>query len=414
MSRTRRTTRRAAVALFALSTGCSAVLGFREGTLARGLEGDPCADGMQGECAAGLTCQTAHCAPPSTCDGGGCAPDGSAPTSAVITSFVGEPGGLIAVNGYVYFTHDDAVYGCSTTQPCPTGQVVYSQPINPRPRLIAIYGSQVAWADSVAGKVSYCFLGMLNRCNAAISFDEPGVAALTTETSSGNLYFVNTGAGTGGESELRRHDGRSVGMATTTIATLPTTGPLVSVVSDGPQSQFVQIGRMAYSVFTPVGADAGPSIVHALEPDDSLISPPAAAAIMVIGRRVVWTRPLGKGGGFAQCPIVEGEVACDPAKIRTFAAAAEEVTAAASTSDRVVWAHRTDDTSDISFCKPSPLDFSERACTPTVLVTGLAGRVSAMTVEPSPLGPDSPSKRVFFVLSDANSGKIEIRRVDLP
>jgi hypothetical protein len=408
-----RAVRRTALALFALSTGCSAILGFHDGTAARGVEGDPCDDGTRASCAAGLTCQLAHCMPV-TCADASCAPDsGGGPTSTVVTSFIGEPGGLVALTGYVYYTRDNGVYGCSATQPCDVEQVMYSQPIDPRPRVISAYGSLVAWADPVAGKLSYCYFGMLNRCNSALTLDERGVRALATDLSTGELYLVNAGSGTGQSSDLRVY-ARDSAVTTRTVATLPSTSGLVSVVADGSQRQFVQIGRTAYSVVTPVGADAGPSVVNALASEDAGLPAPATAAILVASRRVIWTRAADEGDGLSQCPIAEGEIACDPATIKPFAAAGDAVTAAASTANMVVWARLRGTSSDVYFCKPTPSDFSERACTPTLLVGDRVGRISALTIEPSPVGPDNPTKRVFFVLTEPGSGRVSIERATLP
>jgi hypothetical protein len=406
--------RRAALALVALCTGCSAVLGFHDATSARGLQGDPCDEGAQTECASGLSCQHAHCISADGCGEGGCSAEGGVgPASSVVASFVGEPGGLVVVDEYVYYAHDSAVYGCTATQPCNTEQIMYSQAVDPRPRGMSLYGNLVAWTDPVAGKISYCYMSMLNRCNMAFTLNESGVRALAPEPTSGDLYFVNAGAGTGQSSDLRVHTQRNLGQ-TRTIATLPATSALVSLVTDGSQRQFVQLGRAAYSVVTPVGADAGPSVVHALAPEDVALVPPATAAILVAARRVIWTRGADQGNGMSQCPIVEGETACDPATIEPFAGAGDDVTAAASTADTVVWATRKGSTSDVFSCRPTPSDFSERACAATVLAAGLVGRISAIAIEPKLFGPDPASKRVFFVLTEPAGGKVSIQRTLLP
>jgi hypothetical protein len=176
----------------------------------------------------------------------------------------------------------------------------------------------------------------------------------------------------------------------------------------------VQVGRAAYSVVTPVGVDAGPSVVHALAPEDIALVPPATAAILVSARRVIWTRGANQGNGMSQCPIVEGETACDPATIQPFAAAGDDVTAAASTPDTVVWATQKGSTSDVYSCKPTPSDFSQQACTPTALATGLVGRITALAIERGLVGPDAASKRVFFVLTEPSGGKVTIQRTQLP
>lgn len=406
-----RAIRRGALALFALSTGCSTLLGFHDGTAARGAAGDPCDDARG--CGDGLACALARCVP-AACGDGGCAPttEGGA-ASGVVTTFTGEPGGLVARDGYVYYTRDSAVYGCSATAPCDAEHVMFSQPIDPRPRVISPYGSLVAWADPVAGKLSYCYFGMLNRCSMALTLDEPGVRALASDPSSGRLYLVNTGSGAGQSSDLRVY-ARDNAVPSSTVATLPGTSALASVATDGAQRQFVQLGRTAYSVVTPVGADAGPSAVHALVSEDAALSPPATAAILVAARRVIWTRASDRGNGLSQCAITEGETACDAATIKPFAAAGDDVTAAASTPDLVAWATQRGGTSDVSFCKPTPGDFSERACTPTLLASGRVGRISALTIEPSPIGPDMPPKRVFYVLAEQGTGRVTIERALLP
>jgi hypothetical protein len=314
----------------------------------------------------------------------------------------------------VYFAHDNVISGCAGQVPCPQPQTMYSSTIDPRPRILSGDGSLVVWADPVAGRLSRCFFGMLSRCDTAISWDQPGIRAITAESSTGDVYLVNGGTGpTGKESEVRVISDRNGG-SVATLTTLPTASALTAIVSDGPQRKLVQIGRLAYSVFTPSGVDAGPSVVNTLVDEGPALAPPAAAAIMVVARRVVWTRAADRGGGLAQCPILEGSVVCDPASVRPFAGANDEITAATSTADTVVWARHAAGDDELDYCKPPTGDTSEHACLPVRPAKVLAGRVSAIAIEPTPIGPDNPAKKVYFVVSDPSTGATFIERAQIP
>lgn len=404
--------------LLLLGTGCGAILGFHDGKGGDGVEGDSCQPGVGAEgCANGFTCYRGACRSlASVCSdgGGGCEQSGGDPTTGTVATFRGEPGGLIAVNGFVYFTHDDGVFGCAGAQACPNPQVMYSNEINPHPRVITLDGSLVAWADPVAGQLSRCFFGMLDRCRTVRTDSQPGLQAMTVDPALGELYVVAGGAGAKGkESELRQITDRNGGAATV-VATLPSTSQAVAIASDGPQRKFVQIGRAAYSVFTPTGADAGPSLVNMLAGEDPALAPPATAAIMVVGRRVVWTRPADRGGGFSQCAILDGSKACDPSSVTLFAGANDEITAAAATNNTVVWARTAGAESEVYFCKPYLADTSAQACRPELLAKGLAGRISAIAIEPTSLGPNNPSRKLYFVRSESQTGNVFIERAQLP
>ncbi|MDB4937370.1 MAG: hypothetical protein JWP87_4342 [Labilithrix sp.] len=400
--------------LCASGVGCSAILGFHDGALAQGREGEPCnVEGTHTGCADGLTCRGDRCVAQTACDGG-CTDGGNGDAGgdpAVIATLDGTPGDVLSLNGFVYFTHTGGVYGCAADKPCPMPAVMYAQSVNPSPQVLAPYGSLVTWADPVAGKLSYCYFGQLVRCSSATTFTEPGVSAVTTDTSTGRLYWVNRNAGAK-QSDLRAlaTDGTN---QTSTIVTLPAAGTGVSLASDGPQRKLVQIGRSAFSIFTPTGSDAGPSVVHELVKEDPLLAEPAKAAIMVSARRVIWTRASDRGGGLAQCEILEGETTCEPTSVTTFAAAGMDVTAAAATSDRVVWAQRGGSGTEVWTCAPTPGDFSERACVPERLA-GELGRVSALTIEPSVQGPDVVARYAYFVMSELKTPSFVVERVRLP
>lgn len=406
------------ISIVALCTGCGGLLGFHDGALAQGKEGDPCGtSATDPSCDNGRACDNGTCKPlSSNCVDGGsdCREGGADPTTGTVASFKGDPGGVLASSGFVYFAHDDTISGCAAQDPCPRPQTMYFNPVNPHPRVLAHYGSLVAWADPVAGKVSYCFFGALARCGTATTFDQPGVRAMTTDYSSGNLYLVNGGTGpTGKDSELRVLSQRPA-VSITTVTTLPAASALTAMVSDGPQRKFVQIGRVGFSVVTPTGLDAGPSVVHTLVDEDPALAAPATASILIVGRRVLWTRAADRGGGISQCAILEGAVVCDPLSVRSFAGANDEITAATSNADSVVWARHTSNDDELYFCKPSASDMSEGACVPVRLAKGLRGRVSAITIEPAPLGPDNPAKKVYFVVSEPSTGNVFVERAQIP
>lgn len=407
------------IAILALCTGCGAILGFQDGSLALGKDGQPCQAGVTDqECASGLSCDEGTCRSPSSIcarSDAGCLEGGNGdPTSGTVASFTGEPGGILAMNGYVYFAHDEVISGCAGQIPCPQPQIMYSNPIDPRPRILVNDGSLVAWADPVAGRLSRCFFGMLMRCDTALSWDQPGIRAVTADSTTGDLFVVNGGTGpTGSASDLRVISDRGGG-SITTVATLPTANATSAIVSDGPQRKLVQIGRVAYSVFTPSGIDAGASIVNTLVDEGLAVSPPSTAAIMVVARRVVWTRTADQGGGLSQCPILEGAVVCDPDSVRLFAGRNDEITAATSTADTVVWARHAVGVDEIYSCKPPIGDTSEHACLPVLLAKVLRGRVSAIAIEPTPVGPNNPARKVYYVVSDPSTGATFIERGQIP
>lgn len=372
----------AVVSLLALSTGCSAILGFKDGSPIEPDAGPPCEAG---------------CGSPE----GGSFEGGR----GVVTTFEGVPGGIVALNGYVYLTYDNGVWGCSTTQPCDAPVSVFTDGTEARP--LALYGSRAAWSHPVLGKLRHCFLRSLDRCATPITYDEPSVQAITTDAE-GNLYWLRTNVGAG-TSDLRVLPIRGT-QQLTTVATLPAASTSAAIAAPGTQLTFVMLGGIAYSVFTPQGADAAPSTVAPLVTDPG--AAPVATGIVVAAGRVVW--PRGRAGGLWQCPIDETKVApCDEARAVPFASPGDDITALAIAGDTVVWAREVGAKSDVFACQAVAGVFTQAACTPVAIASDLDGRVSALTVEALQPGPDVTVRNAYFVVGEPSSRQ-RLERAALP
>jgi hypothetical protein len=372
----------AVTSLLALSTGCSAILGFKDGT---SIDPD-----------AAAPCEAGCGSPEGGAFGGG---------RGVVTTFEGAAGGIVALNGYVYLTYGNGVWGCSTTQPCDAPVSVFTDGTETRP--LALYGSRAAWSHPVLGNLRHCFLRSLDRCATPMTYDEPGVQAITADAE-GNLYWLRTNVGTG-SSDLRVLPSRGT-QELTTLATLPAASTSAAIVVPGPQLAFVMIGGVAYSVFTPRVVDAGPSTVAPLVSDAGAV--PVATGIVVAAGRVVW--PRGRAGGLWQCPIDETKTApCNEGTAVPFASPGDDITALAIAGDTVLWARQTGAKSDVFACNVIAGVFTQAACTPVAIASDLGGRVSALTVEALQPGPDVTVRNAYFVVGEP-SARQRLERAPLP
>jgi hypothetical protein len=364
--------------------GCSSLLGFKEGSLID----DPAP-----------SCDAA-------CDAEG--GTGTAAGPVEITAFDGAADSLVVSNGYVYFTHGNDVWGCSTTQPCPAPVSIFTD--GTQTRALALFGNRIAWAHPLGGKLRECFARMLEPCSTTMGFDEPAIEAIAPDLE-GDLFWLRANA-SADATELRLLS--SHGFAPATVGSVRGTSPKAALAPVSPQLSFVMVGGAAYSISTPIDPDAGPPTVAPLvaDPVPAPDAAPVATAIVTASGRVVW--PRGRSTGLWQCPIDETRSApCDESKVTQLASAGEDVTALGATGDMVVWARRAQNFTDVLACTVT-FGSAAATCEPRVVAGAIDGLVSALTVDSSGIGrPNGGVGSVYFLVSET-SGRQRLERAPVP
>jgi hypothetical protein len=300
----------------------------------------------------------------------------------VLTTFKGEAGSLVPMNGYVYFTADSKVWACSSLLGCSSPTSIFER--GSQPRSMAKLGNVIAWTDTPEAALYWCGVSELTPCRTSSSFnDQNGIGAIT-EGSPPMVFFLRAREG-GAETELRRY------------STADTRGPeLLAVIPAQSQEQalvhlvdeltFVVLGGVPYSVYRfydNLPVQTRPAYVNRIGGSE-LASVRGSGVTFVNVRlddgsfegRVVWIHNTAQGGELYACPLAflepdggEKTAPCDPARATRFAGRGDEVTALTGYGDRLVWAEAKGNAGAIYAC------VTTSCSTPTLVKSGI-GRVS--------------------------------------
>ncbi len=402
-------------AAFFACAGCSAILGFDEGHLR--VECAPGSLGCGGDSGAPV-CEGGKCGPNEGGPFDGARPDAEAgidsgPTGPVVLgrfkSTIGDGHSIVVLAGSVYITHDNVIESFPTTPsvPVPRGIVFYdSVTADLRPRsLVQSQPTHLAWTSGDTGIVD-CAAGTAT-CTTPMTYAgaEGGPRGLSQGGFAGDLYWVETASST-----IRRRIFSGGGLST--VTTLDTTSAFAVTLPTSKNALFVMIGGVPYSVYQDFATT--PTFVKLVT---SSPPSPSTVAMVAAGNRVVWTRALSEGGGLMQCRRESDEAnPCNPAYIAPFTAVGFDVTALAGAFGTFAWAQRKDPTptSDVFVCAPpnaSDGPLFPAGCTASIgVATGLAGKVSAMTIE---VKADKPAF-VYFVESEGIDGGQVVKRIAIP